>query len=283
MTVFLALTGAAFLATSAQAQSATTNYTTGDLLMGFRAGTTGGAAGSDLLTDLGAAATFVNLVSAHPGAVISINTGLFISGGSGASGINGIGGLGADLTSIFGASWFSATDTGNDWNNGQPLIRWGALGYTAGGNTSIVGNNSITPYHPFTNAQNQGVKTQLDTLGGSSYDFNTSTANSNFNIVESGNSATGTWQGHTYQVNGNTNNFGAYPLGFEATPSQRLYLDEEIGAAANGIELGYFSLDSGGNLTYTVVPEPSTYSMMALGGFGLVGLTILRRRRATRA
>jgi hypothetical protein len=50
-----------------------------------------------------------------------------------------------------------------------------------------------------------------------------------------------------------------------------------------GTQLGFFSWASNGNLTFTVIPEPSTYSMMGLGALGLLGLMILRRRRSARA
>ena len=77
-----------------QAQNAQTNYSPGQLLLGFRQ-TAGSGSGSDLLSNLGNVSVFNSLASSNPGAVINVNTGNFISGGSGASGINGIGNLGA--------------------------------------------------------------------------------------------------------------------------------------------------------------------------------------------
>jgi hypothetical protein len=53
---------------------------------------------------------------------------------------------------------------------------------------------------------------------------------------------------------------------------------------ANAVKLGTFELFTNGTLEFiSVIPEPSTYRMLALGGTLLCGLMILRRRRSARA
>lgn len=284
-TMFFTAAGATLLAASAQAQNATTNYSPGQLLLGFRQ-TAGSNSGNDLLTNLGAVSVFDSLAASHPGAVINVNTGNFISGGSGASGINGIGGLGADLASLWGANWATVLDAGStSWNNGHPSVLWGAIG--TNGSTVYVTNSSSTPYTPSSSGTQNGVKSAVDTLGSNSYDFNTSTANSNFNINESGTS--NTWQGNMFRVGNNNANFGLYPSStspatnpsMEAPQGIPVYLDKQIAAAANGTVLGFFNLSSSGNLTYTVaaIPEPNTWSLLAVGGVLVVLAAVAKRRR----
>jgi hypothetical protein len=124
-----------------------------------------------------------------------------------------------------------------------------------------------------------------------------STANSNFAglIQDSGNS-----------YNANISNFGGFGRPWNATSfslmtfanventtaiggsgfvSSDLYemLPTTTGTA-NAVLLGTFELFGNGTLEFiSVIPEPSTYRMLALGGALLCGLMILRRRRSVRA
>ena len=285
---------AALLATSAKAGSQQVTFTAQDFLFGVRYTDSSVSAGNNsLLTDLGQISIFNNLVNTNPGAVIDLTTGNFISGGSGASGLNGIGNFGADLSSAFGSGWATATDSGHGsgtWNTGNLAVLFGGIGGVSSGfptqNTVYVTNTATTYPAAFSNGSLGNARSDYSTLGSSGYSGNTSTANSNFTLLQTG-SGTNTYQGHTFQVNGNAADFqqfpsSATPPSFEGPVGTTLSLDK-IMPNTTGTELGFFTILANGTFTYTVVPEPSTYSMLALGALGLGGLTILRRRRAARA
>jgi len=238
----------------------------------------------NLLWDLGSVSIFNNLVGTSAGAVVNVNTGMFISGGSGASGINGIGNLGADLTAQFGASWATLNDT-TSWNAGKLATLFGFVGVGTG-NTVFVSNTSLTSWANITSGQGGGVKSAVDTMGLAGYDGQISTANSNFTVSQTG-TGSDTWNGHVYnQQPADFTLFSSVPGAqgqqFDGNLNQTFYLDKLVPGAA-GVTLGFFTINSSGNITYTVVPEPATYQMLALGALGLTGLLILRRRRAARA
>ena len=248
-------------------------------MLGFRQSNN---SSNDLLTNLGAVSTFDSLLSLHPGAVISVNTGSFLSGGSGASGINGIGGLGADLASIWGPNWFSLTDS-TTWNSGNKSILFGAIG--SSGSTIYVTNSSVTPYTPSASGSQNGAATAVNNLGNASYDGNTSTDNSNFNILSGGAYAANTFRSGSSGPNADFTLYPSSPApstnpSFEVPQGLRLNLDREIAGGTSGTLLGFFSLDTSGNLTYTVataVPEPGT-SALVVGG-AIVLLVVAAKRR----
>jgi hypothetical protein len=121
----------------------------------------------------------------------------------------------------------------------------------------------------------------------------TSTVNSNFaaNIPDSGNSyntdinaGPNPWNANSislFSFSAVENNTAIGSSGFVSSDLYEL-LPTTTGHA-NAVLLGTFELFSNGTLEYfSVIPEPSTYRMLALGGALLCGLMILRRRRFAR-
>jgi len=161
--------------------------------------------------------------------------------------------------------------------------------------TSVSNGNPSTIFKRQTSTAQQLVAQNMD--GGiSGLNGSTSTVNSNFAalIPDSGNSYdanisnfgayTRPWNSNSFSLMtfANVENTTAIPAG--GFVSSDLYeLLPTTSGTANAVKLGTFELFGNGTLEFiSVIPEPSTYRMLALGGAVLCGLMILRRRRSAR-
>ena len=113
--------------------------------------------------------------------------------------------------------------------------------------------------------------------------MSTTTSNSNWNVIQAA-SQTNSYAffqpgGSGVAGQGNIS-FGVFsPTNESAGLSNVLFLDEIIPGTGASTELGYFALDSLGDLTFNTpaaVPEPSTY---AAGALGLIALMVTAYRR----
>lgn len=249
----LAIAGLALVASSAKA--ALTTYNDGDLLVGFN-----NNGSNDYLIDLGQASQF------------TVNSQLTLS----------LGNTGADLSATFGGSWY-----------GSSTVLWGAGGATvfgvgsAGANTVWATSTSSTPWSD--SFDQSTPQTALTTIG-NNFNGSTSTVNSSLAIVEA-TSGSASWASFESIANGGTGSSansstsgslsGYFQPGIVGTTSQKLYLTQvNEGDTSAGQLLGYFQIGSNGTITFTganVVPEPSTYVLMILGG---VVLFVVARRRS---
>ena len=269
------LAGAVMSATNASALS----YSAGDLLLGFRSG---GSETYSYIVDIGNNSSFRSSDgSAFTGSAFNLTIGGVTTGA-----------LGADLTAAFGASWNTRTD-----------LYWGVVGAvgtvvapdkaqtvyissataTAGGSAalanaaqatqspwraSIAGaggqyaNTTPAALNPPNSAPSNSVglfQANADTsswaskLGGSGQNFASGNAFSTGKTIEA-------------SVGGSSNKLDLW----------RLAPTTGAGTAAD-INLGTFSINSAGTVSYSAVPEPSTWALMGLG-LGAVVFAVRRRQ-----
>ena len=162
--------------------------------------------------------------------------------------------------------------------------------------TSVSNGNPSTVFKRQTAGLQFTISQNMD--GGiSGLNGATSTTNSNFAalIQDSGNS-----------YDANISSFGGFTQPWNANPpslmsfanventtnmASRGFVSSDLyellpttSGTANAVKLGTFDLFSNGTLEFfSVIPEPSTYRMLALGATLLCGLMILRRRRSVRS
>ena len=157
------------------------------------------------------------------------------------------------------------------------------------------GNPSVIFKRQTASAQNT-VSQQMD-FGISGLNGSTSTSNSNFaslvpdanpnsydGAISGPNTFTRPWNATSFSLMTFTNveNNTAIPTGGFVSSDLYEMLPTTTGTA-NALLLGTFELFGNGQLEFfSVIPEPSTYRMLALGGALLCGLMILRRRRSIR-
>ena len=212
-------------------QATPTTWAAGDIIMGFQSATKG----KNLLIDIGSGANIASFSSINAG---------------------------ADLVRAFGATWYTLAD-----------LSWGAFSiatdkHTLWG-TVASGNN------PLTAKAKAGLSTPLNRFNGMGANYNADIATEGgtvgviMNVGSGTDTGTSTWTGNTP----NTTPFGAYSVSIEniITGNLDLYSVPNSGSAT-----AIFSQALGNNLYVNssgfigVVPEPSTYALMALGALVLV-------------
>ena len=275
LTAILALAGTGLL-TSAYAQNVAGPVSNdGDIFIGVREV----GAANDLLTDIGNVSAFVGLT---PGTVLSLNNNTS-SGDNGST--NAIGGIGADIGTTFSTTYATAYANSS--------ILWAAIGgvqFAGDGADNDTGNTLYSSRQVVSPTWNRGTSggqaTGISDYNGISNFYSapthSTTANSNWNQIQTASSTNSYayFQPGGAGVAGQGNiSFGVFsPTNESAGLSSVLYLDEIIPGTGASTELGYFALDSLGDLTFTAqaVPEPSTY---AAGALGLIALIVTGYRR----
>lgn len=281
----LALAGASIVA---PLRAATTSYAAGDLLLSFR--DTGGyvnAAGTatteTYVVDLGNVST-----------VTSAGTHVLNSAVVG----NAIGNIAADLANVFGAQWYN--DPNLFWNISAVT---GTVSnktlYTTAQNPSTPwsSSNPVSPWGNNGSYVQASINSAAGLVGGIGNGYNNQTsATSNFGAVQVlGSNA----QSYNTYVPASAGGTGANLLSTDKTQFLSLLTGSNEGNSATGIttnslelysinnaggsglDVGTFSINNSGQVTFSVgaVPEPGRASLLALG----VGLLALRRRRKANA
>jgi PEP-CTERM motif len=263
----LPVIGGALLLVSANTAHAQFTYSNRDMLAVFRQ-----TGSPDLVVNLGQASLYYNLAANAPGSTITINSytpaQFSAAFSSGAVGVNWavIGGVpvgNGDATRAARTVWITAPrldldtqttpyqrDTGSTQGSWLATIR-GVAG--AGSTSGAAAWGAGTPADPISNTPTVAIIPSNDP---SSYTQIAGTAG-NLN---------GTF-GQGSIENGSTTPFS----------DLRSDLYEVRPGTGDSIYLGYFDLNSAGILTFTAVPEPSTYALM---GFGILSLWFFRQRRS---
>ena len=227
----LAIASLLFTTLVVDSKSAPVTWQAGDIIMGFQSAT----AGKNLLIDIGSGANIASFSSINAG---------------------------ADFVRAFGATWYTLAD-----------LSWGAFsiatdkhtlwGTVAAGNSPLVAKSVgalTTPLSKF-NGMGANYSNDIATEGG--------TVGVIMSVGTGTDIGTSTWTGN----NPATTPFGAYSISIEngVTGGLDLYSVPNSGAAT-----AIFSQALGNNLYVNssgfigVVPEPSTYALMALGALVLV-------------
>ncbi len=253
----LAAAGLALASTAVNA--ATTAYTSGDLILGFRQ--TGNT--SSLLVNLGQAGGYRDGTT---------------------TGALSLGNLGADLTSLFGAGWSS-----------DATVFWGVVGTPGAASFNGDAANTLYASKPESTygvqadayerlaSATQGTARSAIVSMANAYAGQTSTVNSNVALVQL-NSASNSWSsfnpgGTSFSYfSGLEGNFGS---GVASSALDLFRMTPDSLASVNyGTYEGSFTINNSGTVSFStstpgVVPEPSR---VLFAGIGL-GTLLLRRRR----
>ena len=289
-----ALAGLALASAVSSAQAVLTTYSNGDLFIGFRQT----SASNTLAVNLGSVTKFLTAPlggTAIGGSSFNLQFGVIPNTSTPVTNLY------ADLTAVFGALWATNEIDGMG-------VRWGVVGYTS----NLANNDPINGYaartlfitrsrtDPSTQTtiapgiSNIGSRTTFSSefngfsqgLGGGSFQPQNSTVNSSVAYIGSA-SDVNNWNtkmgGGTFGLGG-TRYVEQQPSGtFQGTTNSvlDLWLSPNTGStlATWNTYLGNFTLNGAGELTFNVVPEPSTYALLALAGI-FVAVSIRRRKIA---
>lgn len=257
LTVALALAGSAFFQQPTIA--ATVPFPNdGDLFMGFHSS----SSANEYLVDIGQ----YSLFNSNP-------IGFHLS----------LGNFGADLTTALGANWFS--DINAQWGVAGTLDANSWL--FASKSTLIPG--SATPWERQSTASQTGTGSIIDTMVFGDYAGQDATANNPTGVIHS----TGglSWASFNNGANSPGSSFQSWVPSIEgpqipglpgnSIPSSKLDLFEMVPFNTQnpaGQYLGTFSIDASGNVSFDVVPEPSTYASVIAGAALLIVLLRFRSR-----
>jgi hypothetical protein len=235
--------------------------TDGDVFIGFRA-TSGNGSGISYVVNLGQYSQF-----SGQAAGTTVN-------------LSGIGDIGSDLVTLFGAGW-----------NNSANVKWGIFGRNDLGTVTLYSSreqSTVGTTGPAWGArsqtQRQATSSRVGTVifGTNGYNGLESTLNSTVAVVQN-NAVNGNpnQASYAYQVTSGATDFG--------TTSGWNDIEGDFGSGVAGTALdlfrtssagvdtpGFFTIGSGGALSFTAVPEPSAALLGVVGIFAL----LTRRRRS---
>lgn len=232
--------------------------TEGDVFIGFRA-TAGDGSSSSYVVNLGQYSQF-----SGQAAGTTVN-------------LSGIGDIGSDLVAIFGSGW-----------NTSSSVKWGIFGRNDTGTVSLYASREQSTvgttgaaWATRSLSQRQSTSARIGAVlyGTNGYNGSQATANSTVAVLQ--NNVVSGGAAYTYQVTNGATDFGS------TSGWSDIEGDFGSGVAGTALDLfqinsagvttpGFFSIGSGGTLSFTAVPEPSAALLGAAGAFAL----LTRRRRS---
>jgi hypothetical protein len=289
----LAVGGLALTLPTSSATTVLTTYTAGDIFIGFRQ--TG--VSNTLVAKIGTVGDFLPVSLGGPRALGSTYNPTFgvIPGTS-----TPVTNLSLDLNTVFGSSWANNPTDGSG-------VRWGVAGFTGFSGTSAVSGlatrslfvtrgrtdpstpTSLDP-DPSTIGNRSGFSGAFNSFGqgtdGTAYKNQNSTVNSSVDYIGLA-SGTNNWGSRIDNASPGSFGLGSgneieQPLsGAFSGPTNSvldLWLSPNTGSTLveSNTYLGSFALSNAGALTFTAVPEPGTYILLAIAGLFLL---VLRRRK----
>jgi hypothetical protein len=236
------------------------SYNDMDVLFGFRATSGTGTA-------------FCGVIDLGP--VVNLNHNITFS----------LGNIGSYMATNWGSDWFTRIDPTTLGTS----IQWGVVATDNVTNFTndlwSTRNPAVRP-QPWPRSFNQSVGSTDIGSAGNTYTGYAIAPGTNNAVVEGAQDANSWAFFQPGGAGGQGISFGTWNPSNEGNTNTMLAFDSIPTATAQGqlgTQIGFFSWASDGTISFTVIPEPSTYRMMALGALGLLGVMILRRRRSARA
>ena len=202
-------------------------YDDGDLFLGFRATDRT----NDYLVNIKQPTPFLNV---PPGTNFQVNTGS----------------LQADLVAAFGSDWYTRI------NQGRNAVQWAVTGgriVNGGGDPANIlysTNPSSTPWPRNPDAL-QSFTTSLIAAMGNTFAGNPPTANNPMGLIQNASSANSYASYQPGGVNSNGISFQTWNPWNEGEPGITLFLNRIIPGTGASELLGFFTLSSGGQLSFT--------------------------------
>src|SRR4029077_15309942 len=233
---------------ASQAVATTVHYVDGDLFLGFRS--TDGT--QDYLVDIGQPDQFVN---APPGGTILITSP-----------------CSSDLSTVFGADWYTRIDP----NTGTNAVRWAFVGgrlVGAGGdvaNTLYSSNPTGVPWPRRSNASQSGT-TSLTDAQGTTFDGNMSTSCCPTCLIQADGSANSYASFQPGGLNSGGISYQTWNPSNEGTPALTLTFDRILPSSTGGPSqyLGTLALMNNGTVLFTAAPVvQSAFSRKTHGAAG---------------
>lgn len=235
-------------------------YTAGDVLFGFRA-TSGTGSTLDGIIDLGSVTQFNHTFTLS------------------------LGNIGAYMSANWGNDWYTRLDTSGSLDPTATAIQWAVVATNTTTHALWSSRDPNVQPTPWDRQFNNGPgQTSISSVG-ARYATETVASGTNNAVVQTA-SVANSWASFEPAPPNGANYAGSFQMWNptnEGSTSTVMPFDSLPTGSGPGTTLGTFSWANDGTITFTVVPEPSTYAMLASGGVLLGGLMFLRRRRAAQA